>query len=157
ENEGRFLEGTGSLVFDPRERRVYAALSPRTDAGLVREAAAALGCEPVIFHSNDGRGQPVYHTNVLMSIGEHFAVVCLEAIASREDRERGRGRLEADGKEIVASTREQMSQFAANILELQTTDGGRVAAMSTRALEAFQPAERRTIEAFVGLVAAPIP
>src|SRR5258708_30605908 len=87
ERSGRFLEGTGSLVLDHRARIAYASRSVRTDEALVREWALEVGYEAVVFDASDARGQPYYHTNVVMWIGSRCAMVCAEAIAPA-DRER---------------------------------------------------------------------
>jgi hypothetical protein len=80
EAEGRFLEGTGSMILDHDNRLVYACLSPRTEAGLLEEFGRITGYKPVIFHSTDAAGQEVYHTNVMMAIGETFVVICMDSV-----------------------------------------------------------------------------
>src|SRR5581483_2544446 len=98
--QGRFLEGTGSLVLDHIERTAYACISPRTHPDVVQEWARELGYEPIVFSATDRAGVPLYHTNVLMCVGDRAAVVGTEAIVAGE---RGRviERLRASGRELV--------------------------------------------------------
>jgi len=121
EQHGRFLEGTGSLVLDHRQRVAYACASPRTHPGLVAEWARELKYEPVIFHATDRAGAPLYHTNVLMSIGERLGVVATSAIAPG-DRERVLARLRASEREILEIGLDEIERFAGIMLELGTWD-----------------------------------
>jgi len=121
EGEGMFLEGTGSLVLDHAQRVAYACASPRTHPALVAEWARELDYEPMVFQAADRDGVALYHTNVLMCIGERVAVVGTEAIAAA-DRQRVLGRLRASGRETIEIGQEQIAQFAGNMLELGTWD-----------------------------------
>jgi len=156
EQEDRFLEGTGSMVLDRVNRVAYACLSPRTDLEVFAEAAQLLDYEPVAFVGTDADGVAVYHTNVLMSVGRDFAVLCEEAIDDPGQRAAVRARLEETGHEIVPISREQMGNFAGNMLELAGADGERVLALSARALETLDTAQRATLESRCRLVAAPV-
>ncbi len=86
ENEDKFLEGTGSIVFDHVNKVAYASLSPRTDRSLFLKVCGHLGYKPVCFHSHDANGKEIYHTNVMMCIAEEFAVICIDSITDREER-----------------------------------------------------------------------
>ena len=121
EDEGRFLEGTGSLVLDHVARVAYACRSPRTDESLVREWSRAMNFEAVVFDATDARGQPYYHTNVMMWIGSRCAMACLEAIAPA-DRERVHGKLRGSERELIEIDRAAVAAFAGNMLELATWD-----------------------------------
>ena len=121
EGEGMFLEGTGSLVLDHAGRVAYACASPRTHPALVAEWARELRYEPVVFQAADLAGVPLYHTNVLMCIGERLAIIGTEAIAAA-DRERVLGRLRASGRETIEIGQQEIAQFAGNMLELGTWD-----------------------------------
>ncbi|MGA8708149.1 MAG: arginine deiminase-related protein [Steroidobacteraceae bacterium] len=118
ESHGRFLEGTGSLVLDHVERVAYACRSPRTDEALVREWAQALRYQPEIFDAAGTDGAAVYHTNVLLSIGSRYALLCSDALA-RADRVRVRARLQASGRQLIEISRRAMHEFAGNVLELR--------------------------------------
>ncbi len=144
EQHGQFLEGTGSLVLDRVNRVAYACRSPRTHEAIARAFAERCGYELVLFDARDAAGQAIYHTNVLMAVGEHFAVICAEAIPAAE-REAVLGRLRASGRDIIDISFAQMNGFAGNVLELATADGGRVVAMSQAAWEAFTPDQRERL------------
>lgn len=121
ENSGRFLEGTGSLVIDHRERVAYACHSPRTDADVAAEWAREMGHELVMFSASDESGTPIYHTNVLLSIGSRAVIVALDAIAAA-DRARVADRLRAGGRELIAISMAEMHGFAGNMLEVGSWD-----------------------------------
>jgi hypothetical protein len=121
ERDGRFLEGTGSLVLDHVNEVAYAALSPRTHPAVVEEWARVLGYEAVMFETRDAAGTPLYHTNVLMCIGARLVVVGAEAIVP-QDRERVLARLAASGRVIIELRPSEIRAFAGNMLELATWD-----------------------------------
>ena len=120
EKTGRFLEGTGSLVLDHEARVAYASRSPRTDEDVARDWARAMEYELELFEARDSRDLPIYHTNVVLSIGTRMAVVALDNIAPR-DRDRVAARLGAT-REVLAITDAEMQAFAGNVLELGTWD-----------------------------------
>jgi hypothetical protein len=142
ERQGRFLEGTGSLVLDHAQRVAYACTSPRTDAQLVAEWARELKYEAVIFQATNRAGAPLYHTNVLMCIGERAVVIGSAAIAPG-DRERVLARLRASDREIIEIGHDEIERFAGNMLELGTWDealgDSRVLVMSDTARRALNP------------------
>ena len=157
ELSGRFLEGTGSVVFDHACRVAYACLSPRTNADVLAELCEELGYEPFAFEATDGEGVAVYHTNVLLSIGQRSAIVCAEAVHEAQ-REPLLERLRASGREVVAIDRAQMAAFAGNALELAAADGTAVLSMSDRALRSFDERSLETIRHCVErIVAVPVP
>jgi len=161
ESAGRFLEGPGSLVLDHRQRRAFACLSPRTDAQLVREWAAALEYEPVLFHATDAAGRAYYHTNVCLWIGTQVAAVALEAVAG-EDRVHLMDRLAAEDREVIVLTRQEVAGFAGNMLELATWDealgDARVLVMSATARRALAPATYKRLAGTTDTVlAVPVP
>ena len=157
ELSGRFLEGTGSVVFDHRGRVAYACLSPRTNRDVLAELCEELRYEPFAFDATDGEGVAVYHTNVLLSIGRRSAIVCAEAVP-QEQRAPLLERLQASGREVVVIDRAQMAAFAGNSLELEAADGTPVLAMSDRALRSFDARSlevlRRCVER---IVTVPVP
>jgi hypothetical protein len=136
EAQGRFLEGTGSLILDHIERVVYASLSPRTHPDVVQEWARELGYEPVVFQAFDRAGVPLYHTNVLMCVGARVAVVGTEAIA-QADRGRVLEQLRASGREVVEIGHDEIAGFAGNMLEL--FGRSRVLVMSEAARHGLRP------------------
>ena len=121
EKAGRFLEGTGSLVLDHRERVAYACRSPRTDELVARDWAREMDYDLELFGASDARGTPIYHTNVLMYVGTRVAVVNVDAIAPA-DRSRVSGRLVAAGLDVIAIDHAEMRAFAGNMLEVGSWD-----------------------------------
>jgi hypothetical protein len=155
EAEGKFLEGTGSLVLDRAHRVAYASLSPRTDLDVLGEFAQLLDYELVTFEAGDAAAQPVYHTNVVMAIGTRFAVVCGEAIRPPH-RDAVFSKLRAAGHDIIDITQRQMQEFAGNLLELAPA-GGPVVALSTTAWRSLGLAQRRILESHAKVVPVAIP
>jgi len=157
ELEGRYLEGTGSVVFDHVERTAYACLSPRTDRRVLDELCAELGYEAVPITGTDRDGVPVYHTNVMLAIGSGFALVCAEAVAPAERGELLE-RLGAGGRRVITIDHGQMACFAGNVLELRDARGMRVLAASQRAFDSLAPAARTALQAAVDrVVVVPVP
>ncbi|GAB5496237.1 MAG: arginine deiminase-related protein [Phycisphaerales bacterium] len=136
EHRGQYLESTGSVVFDHVNRVAYACRSPRTDDEVLARLCELIGYEPVAFDAFDESGVSYYHTNVMMSVGTDFAVVCLEAV-SDDDRENLKQRFRSSGHDILEITREQAARFAGNVLELRTAAGDRVLALSDSAFDAL--------------------
>jgi hypothetical protein len=156
EQEDKYLEGTGSVVLDRAHRIAYACVSPRTDLDVLGEFAQLLDYDLMAFDAQDGAGQPIYHTNVLMAIGRSFAVVCGEAIVRDLHRDAVFARLAATGHEVIDISAAQMAEFAGNVLELAPPRGG-VIALSVRALQSFDPRQRRALESQGELVPVAIP
>ncbi|MBD0725626.1 amidinotransferase [Flavobacterium sp. L1I52] len=125
EEEGMFLEGTGSLVLDRANSKAYCALSPRADEELFIEFCEDFDCAPVIFeafHTVNGKKELVYHTNVMMSVGEDFVVICADMIADKKERKMVLDSLRADNKDIILITETQVNNFAGNVLQLLGAD-----------------------------------
>ena len=156
ESQGRFLEGTGSLVLDRPRRRAYANRSLRTDADVIASFDEALGYSTLLFDARDPGGRPIYHTNVLLSLGTRFAVLSLEAVAE-EDRDRLVEDIEASDRTIIETTFAQLRRFGCNLLELRSTAGDPVIALSSKAMRNFRPDQLRALEGFGTLVKADIP
>ncbi len=125
EDEGFFLEGTGSILMDRVNRKAYCALSPRADEELLIEFCEDFEYMPVIFTANqtvDGKRLPIYHTNVMMCLAEEFCVICLDTIDDAKEKKNVVQHLKTDGKEIIAITEGQMHHFAGNMLQVQGRD-----------------------------------
>ena len=136
EQEGIFLEGTGSLVLDRKHRKAYCALSSRTDEELCIEFCEDFEYTPVIFSANqtvDNRREPIYHTNVMLCIAEEFAVVCLDCIDDKKERKNVRKHLKESGKDIIQVTEQQVAQFAGNMLQIKNKDHHKFLVMSNAA------------------------
>ncbi len=156
EGQARYLEGTGSLVLDRASRIAYACLSPRTDRQVLEEFAQALRYETVIFQALDVAGRAIYHTNVMMAVGERFAVLCTQAIASADERAAVLARLQTTGHEVLDISPAQMHCFAGNLLQLRG-DAGAVVALSNTAWDSLDAGQRRRLERHGHLALADIP
>lgn len=151
EEENMFLEGTGSMILDRANAKAYCALSPRANEELFIEFCEDFDCAPVIFeayHTVDGKKELVYHTNVMMSIGEHFAVICADMIDDKKERKMVLDNLRADGKEIILINEKQVNQFAGNLLEVSSADDKRFIVMSNAALESLNPNQKKQLEKY---------
>lgn len=154
ETAGRFLEGTGSLVLDHVHRLAYANRSARTDERLVEEWCRLMGYTPIVFDAATPDGSPVYHTNVLLWIGEEICGVGLEWIAP-PDRDRVRRQLAASGRQVLPLSDSVLRGFGGNMFELRATDGQRVLAMSLSAWNALDRSERRTLASATDRILTP--
>lgn len=139
EKQEMFLEGTGSMVLDRVNHMAYACLSRRTNKKVLEEFCRKMSYKPVVFEASDHFGQPIYHTNVMMSIGEKFCVICLESIRNEQQREMVRKELTRTQKEIIEISEQQMACFAGNILQVRSRRGDRFIIMSSAAHAAFRP------------------
>ena len=156
EKRNLFLEGTGSLILDRNKHLVYACQSPRTCEEVLEEWSSKMGYDYFLFHAEDMNGNPIYHTNVMMSVGEQLAVVCLDAITDIEERMSLIELLEESDKEIVEISLEQMNEFAGNMLQLHTVKEGElkyIMVMSARAKDSLDQDQIEAIEKYCKIVA----
>jgi hypothetical protein len=157
EADGHYLEGTGSLVLDHVRRIAYACVSPRTHREPLAEFCAELGYEACVFAATDAAGVPVYHTNVLLTIGSRMALIAAGTLAP-PDRERVLASLAAGERRVELLGSGALERFAANALELRAADGSSVLALSQTAADSFPDEQRRRLGEFAGrLVSVPIP
>jgi hypothetical protein len=156
EREEKYLEGTGSLILDRINKIMYACLSPRTDRTLTEELAQRLDYKAVIFTAVDEEGQEIYHTNVMMALGENFAVICLDVIADIMERQEVIEVLEDSGKEIIEISIEQMMQFAGNMLQVKGEDSSYLV-MSQAAYDSLDEEQIEEIEQYTKILSSPIP
>ena len=152
---GRFLEGTGAMVLDHVMGIAYACRSRRLDPELFEQVCADLGYAPVLFEASDAAGVPVYHTNVLMSVGTEIALVGAEMIRDPAQRTRVLTSLRGSGREVLELSEAQVHGFLGNCLELLGED--RLLVMSERAAAQLTPVQRRRIERSCRLLTAPVP
>lgn len=152
EADGLFLEGTGAMVLDHIDRVAYAVLSNRTDPIVLERFCAHFNYEPMVFEARDGRGVPVYHTNVLMCIGSRYALMGTDMIVDPVRKQEMLERLENSGREIVHLDNDQIAEFAGNALELQSKTGGLLLALSQRAFESLRADQIELIERSAQLV-----
>ena len=154
EERGQYLEGTGSFVLDRVQRVAYACRSPRTHDAALAEFGRELGYETHAFDAADRDGHALYHTNVLLSIGERFAVLCTHALRDADERRRVVERLAAH-REVIDLSFEQLHSFAGNVLALRAGDSP-VIALSTSALASLRAEQRRALGAHGELVVADV-
>ncbi|WP_417443667.1 citrulline utilization hydrolase CtlX [Joostella sp.] len=155
EEEGVFLEGTGSVILDRINRKAYCALSPRADEDLFIEFCEDFEYFPVIFTANqdvDGQRKPIYHTNVMMCVGDDFAVICLDSIDDKKERKNILTHLKNDGKEIISISEIQMNNFAGNMLQVESNEGKKYLVMSEAAHKSLNEGQVKAIEKYVSIL-----
>lgn len=149
EDDDIFLEGTGSLLLDRVHGKAYCALSPRADEELLIEFCEDFDLGPVIFSAYqdvDGVRELIYHTNVMMCLGETFAVICADSIDDKQERNNVLDNLKQDGKEIILITEEQVNNFAGNMLEIKGKDDKRYVVMSEAARKSLRKDQIEALE-----------
>lgn len=159
EEEECFLEGTGSILKDRINQKAYCALSERAHEELLIEFCEEFECTPVIFtayQSVNGERLPIYHTNVMMCMGEKFAVICLDSIDNKTEKKNVLQHLKQDGKEIIPITEAQMHQFAGNMLQVLGKDDERLLVMSTSAFKSLTHEQINILEKYSTIVHSPL-
>jgi hypothetical protein len=149
EEDGFFLEGTGSLLLDRANAKAYCALSPRADEELFIEFCEDFDYAPVIFEAFqtvNGERKLIYHTNVMMCLGETFAVICSDCIDDKKERKMVLDNLKENGKEIILITEAQVNNFAGNMLEVRGANDKRYLVMSTSAYQSLTPKQIAQLE-----------
>lgn len=157
EDEGIFLEGTGSLLLDRINNKAYCALSPRADEELFIEFCEDFEYFPVVFTANqtvEVKRLPIYHTNVMMCLAEKFAVICLDSIDDKKERKNVIKHLKEDGKEIITITESQMHQFAGNMLQVRGHNDQRYLIMSQAAYDCLTDAQIAQIEKYCPILSS---
>ena len=159
EEEGIFLEGTGSILKDRVNQKAYCALSERAHEELFIEFCEDFDCFPVIFHANqtvDGERLPIYHTNVMMAMAENFVVICLDTIDDKKERKNVVEHIKKDGKEVLDITEEQMYHFAGNMLQVIGANDQRYMVMSSAAYNSLRPDQIAAIEKHCNIIHSPL-
>ena len=151
EKENRFLEGTGSMIFDHENRLAYGSVSLRLDEDFFRDFCQKMDFTPVIFHSfqtvNNER-LPIYHTNVMMSVGDKFVIICLDSIDDAFERQNVVEQIQNSGKEIIEITENQMQNFAGNMLQVSNPKGEKFLVMSETAYRSLTEEQIQRIEKY---------
>ena len=156
EAEGKYLEGTGSMVLDRKNHLAYACISPRTSRKALEIFSDLSGYKTVTFQAFSRSGKPIYHTNVMMCIAEMFAVICLEAIPGNDERVAIVERINASEKEVIEITCEQMNHFAGNMLQLKSTNGENLLIMSQQAKQCLSAGQLNKLTKFCRIVSSPL-
>ena len=153
----RIVEGTGSIVFDHVNEIAYANRSDRTNEELVREVAATLGHQSIIFNAADAQTIPIYHTNVLMCVAEKFVIICLEAIQDEIDQELLLASFMKTEHKVIAISYTQMDAFAGNMLEVKNIKGESIVLLSQTAFNSLLPGQVDAITRFTDVLPLSIP
>ncbi len=148
EMEGKFLEGTGSMVLDRVNKIAYACLSARTDIEILHEFSKLKGYTPLSFHATDDNHQEIYHTNVMMCIADSYAVICLDSIRDDDERNKVIVSLNSTGKEIIPISTDQMNRFAGNMLQVISTTGEILLIMSEQAYDSLRNDQKIRLQHF---------
>ena len=156
EIEGNILEGTGSMVLDRQHKVSFAMESPRTSKSEFEKWCQLMGYEGIFFHAYDEKDLPIYHTNVIMSVGEEFVVACTDSIKKQEEKKILEKKFKDLGKKIIPITLQQVSQMCGNILQLRTKNGKKKIIMSENARNGFTPEQRQLLESFGEVVSVDI-
>ena len=155
ENQQKFLEGTGSMIFDHDYNIAYGSVSLRLDEELFRQFCQKFGFRPVVFHSYQNAGGerlPIYHTNVMMCVADQFVVICLDCIDDELEREKVQEVIKSTGKEIIEISEDQLQQFAGNMLQVQNEAGDKFLVMSETAYKSLTPAQIQNIEKYCEII-----
>jgi len=153
----RFLEGTGSVVFDHDNSIAYACLSSRTNQELLYILADRLHYEPLWFYAYDARGVEIYHTNVMMCIAEKFVIICIDAIRDEKQKELVANTIIKTGHELIAISFDQMTKFAGNMLALKNNLGQDLLVMSQTASDSLTVDQKSRMSKYCEMVSVPIP
>ena len=160
ENEDLFLEGTGSMILDRANKKVYCSLSQRSSEEILIEFCEDFQYTPVVFNSFQNANNqrlPIYHTNVMMCIAETFAVVCLESIDDQSQQKNVVNHLSESGKEIIEISEDQVEKFSGNMLQLKDTNGDAILVMSDSAHMALTKQQVDKIQKHCKILSSPIP
>ena len=133
ETDNTFLEGTGSMVLDRKNKIAYACLSERTNKAVLEDFCAKMNYAPCSFTATDASGNVIYHTNVMMSVADEYVIICLESIKDVEEQDNVVATIKKTGKEMLPISYEQMNRFAGNMLQLENKKGEKILVMSEQA------------------------
>lgn len=157
EKENLFLEGTGSIVFDHGSRIAYAALSPRTDKTLLNEVCASISYKALPYSCKDSGGMDFYHTNVILHIGNQYAVLYELGIENQDEKKLVGNTLRESEKEVLSISPEQVSAFCGNMLQVRNKKGDHFLLCSETAIKAFHPSQIKILERFSEILPFRIP
>ena len=159
EQQGEILEGTGSMILDRINKKAYCSLSQRSSEKVLKEFCHLFSYTPLVFtayHSIQDQRRPIYHTNVMLSIGEDFAIICESSIDNKEEARNVLESLKKDGKEIILISEEQVNLFAGNMLQIKNKKNERILIMSQTARNSLNDDQVRKLENQNKLVPVPL-
>ena len=151
EAKNTFLEGTGSMIFDHDNKIAYGSVSLRLDEQLFRNFCEKIGYTPIVFHSYQTAGQerlPIYHTNVMMCVGDQYVVICLNSIDDENERKSVVETIQKTNKEIIEISEPQLQQFAGNMLQVHNNNGEKFLVMSQSAYLSLTQEQIQKIEKY---------
>ena len=157
EEDGYYLEGTGSILLDRANGKAYCALSPRADEELFLEFCEDFDLNPILFEAFqtvNGERKLIYHTNVMMCLGETYAVICADSIDDKKERKMVLDSLKGDEKEVVLITEDQVNNFAGNMLEVKGDNDRRYLVMSTSAHKSLTKKQVAQLEEHVTILSS---
>jgi hypothetical protein len=156
EQNDLFLEGTGSMVLDRDHSIAYACLSPRTNQAVLTEFCNKMQYKPVLFTAIDKNGKAIYHTNVMMCVGDRYVVICLDSISDQIERATVVNTIGETGKELIEISLDQMKHFAGNMLQVQNKKEEQLLVMSSQAYDSLMPAQVQKLNRYNRIVHAPL-
>ena len=156
EQEGLFLEGTGSMVLDRDNKIAYACLSPRTDKGVLLDFCQKTGYMPEVFAAVDGSHRPIYHTNVMMCIADRYVVVCLDSLPVVTERQHLSDTIRKSGKALIPISLQQMDHFAGNMLQVHNREGERLLVMSSQAYHSLSQQQIALLSSYNRILHSPL-
>jgi len=156
EDKQQYLEGTGSMILDHVNKIAYACLSSRTHKKALLDFSKKMGFSPIPFCAKDASGSNVYHTNVIMSLGEKIAVLCEDAIPIYSEKKQVKDSIQRTGHEIINISLDQMKSFAGNVLEVISSSNEHLMLMSERAEKSLSKKQKSTIEKYCRIISSPI-
>jgi hypothetical protein len=160
EEQQLYLEGTGSMILDRINKIAYAALSERTDKAVFLQFCSSFEYKPVYFHANqlvNGKRLPIYHTNVMLTVADDYAVICADAIDNPTERNMVLNALEDSGKDIISITEHQMNCFAGNMLQVKNTGGKKYLVLSRAACDSLTQKQIEELSSYNELIIVSIP
>jgi len=156
EQEGLFLEGTGSMVLDRDNKIAYACLSPRTDKGVLLDFCAKTGYTPEVFAAVDSSHRAIYHTNVMMCVADRYVVVCPDSLPDTVERQHLAATIRASGKQLIPISLQQMDHFAGNMLQVHNRQGERLLVMSSQAYDSLSPQQIEQLSSYNKILQSPL-
>lgn len=152
EKENQILEGTGSIIFDHKNKNAYACISPRTDKDLFINLCKEIDYKPIYFYSYDQNGKEIYHTNVMMNIGNGYVVICLESITDASEKQMVIHSFNKTKHQIIDVSQEQLKSFCGNMLELERLNKKNLLVLSNSAFEAFNNVQKEILSEYCELL-----
>jgi hypothetical protein len=156
EQEGLFLEGTGSMVLDREYKIAYACLSPRTDRKVLEDFCRQMNYTPEVFTAVDSQGRAIYHTNVMLCVADRYIVACLDSLPDPAEKQHLADTVRSCQKELISISLDQMNHFAGNMLQVHNAKGERLLVMSTQAYDSLDSGQIAKLTAYNRILHSPL-